>query len=84
MGQLGTLWGMKSQNRVRDLADARVNRGHTIRSLAAELGIDWRTLARIEEAKPVHPAKAKKVADYFGVRVTDLPGYADSSAKEAA
>jgi len=54
------------------LSSARVNRGHTIRSLAAELEIDWRTLARLEEGQPIHPAKALKVADYFGVQVTDL------------
>jgi hypothetical protein len=54
------------------LSSARVNRGHTIRSLANELRIDWRTLTRLEEGQPIHPAKAKLVADYFDVQVTDL------------
>jgi transcriptional regulator with XRE-family HTH domain len=54
------------------LSSARVNRGHTIRSLAVEVGIDARTLGRLEEGKPVHPAKALKVAKYFEVQVTDL------------
>jgi hypothetical protein len=54
------------------LSAARVNRGHTIRSLSAELEIDWRTLTRLEEGKPIHPAKALVVAEYFGVQVTDL------------
>lgn len=54
------------------LSAARVNRGHSIRSLSAELGIDWRTLTRLEEGKPIHPAKALIVARYFGVQVTDL------------
>jgi DNA-binding XRE family transcriptional regulator len=53
---------------------ARVNAGHTVRSLANVLGIDWRTYARLEEGKAIHPAKALKVADFFGVRVTDIPG----------
>jgi transcriptional regulator with XRE-family HTH domain len=51
---------------------ARLNRGHSVRSLAAEIEIDARTLSRLEDGLPVHPGKAKKVADYFGVRVTDL------------
>ena len=54
------------------LSTARVNSGHTSRSLAVALDIDPRTLARLEEGKPIHPAKAKLVADYFGVQVTDL------------
>jgi transcriptional regulator with XRE-family HTH domain len=55
-----------------NLLYARLNRGHTARSLAAELGIDQRTLARLERGQAVSPAKAKVVADYFGVQVTDL------------
>jgi transcriptional regulator with XRE-family HTH domain len=54
------------------LQAARVNRGHTVRSLASELEIDARTLARLEAGEPIHPAKALKVAEYFGVQVTDL------------
>ena len=54
------------------LSSARVNKGHTVRSLAAELKVDYRTLVRLEERKQIHPAKAKIVADYFGVQVTDL------------
>jgi ribosome-binding protein aMBF1 (putative translation factor) len=54
------------------LIRARVNGGHSIRSLAAEVQIDRRTLERLEDGKPVHPAKAKVVADYFEVQVTDL------------
>lgn len=64
------------------LSTARVNRGHTARSLAAEVGIDARTLLRLERGEAVHPAKAKKVADYFGVRVTDLM-HADDDSKVA-
>jgi transcriptional regulator with XRE-family HTH domain len=55
-----------------DLHAARVNGGDTVRSLAAKVGIDYRTLKRIEDGLPVHPAKAKLIADYFEVRVTDL------------
>lgn len=62
------------------LSSARVNRGHTIRSLAAEVGIDYRTLVRLEDGEAIHPAKALKVADYFGVQVTDLMPDHDSKA----
>lgn len=55
-----------------NLQKARINRGHTVRSLAVEVEIDARTLTRLEEGKPVHPAKALKVAKYFKVQVTDL------------
>jgi transcriptional regulator with XRE-family HTH domain len=54
------------------LSKGRLNRGHTVCSLAALVGIDRRTLLRLERGEAVHPAKAKKVADYFGVQVTDL------------
>lgn len=54
------------------LSTARVNSGHSTRSLALELDIDYRTLARLESGLPVHPAKAKLVADFFEVQVTDL------------
>jgi transcriptional regulator with XRE-family HTH domain len=55
-----------------DLRTARLNAGHTVRSLAAELKIDQRTLARLEAGGVVHPANALRVADYFDVQVTDL------------
>ncbi len=65
------------------LASARVNRGHTIRTLALELELDPRTLQRLEDGQPIHPAKALKVADYFGVQVTDLMA-AEPDSKAAA
>lgn len=55
-----------------DLAAERVNRGHSLKSLAKELGIHSNSLAALERGESVHPATAKKVADYFGIKVTDL------------
>ncbi len=72
VGQIGTLWGMKSRSAPFSLVATRINLGHSRRSLAVKLGIDRRTLVRLEEGKPVHPAKAKVVADFFEVQVTDL------------
>ena len=57
-----------------DLAAARLNKGHSIRSLAEELNVHQHAIRRLEAGGSVHPATAKKVADYFEVKVTDLPG----------
>lgn len=54
------------------LQTARLNRGMSIRQLALAVGMAQQTLANLENGKPVHPASAKVVADYFGVQVTDL------------
>lgn len=54
------------------LSTARLNDGHSIRSLAAELGISEQSIRRLESGEGVHPASAKKVADHFKVQVTDL------------
>lgn len=59
-----------------DLTAARLNKGHSIRSLAEELDVHQHAIRRLEAGGSVHPATAKKVADYFGVKVTDLPGMA--------
>lgn len=56
-----------------NLATERLNRGHSIRSLARELEVHEHAIRRLERREGgVHPATAKKLADYFGVQVTDL------------
>lgn len=55
-----------------DLALARLRAGYSQRSLAVELGVHRGTLKTLEDGGTVHPANAKKVADFFGVQVTDL------------
>lgn len=55
-----------------DIKRARVNAGHSLRSLAREVGIAQATLERLEAGEVVHPASAKKVADHFEVQVTDI------------
>lgn len=55
-----------------DLAEARVNEGHSVKSLAEELGIHRASLAALERGEGVHPSTAKKVADHFGIKATDL------------
>jgi len=56
-----------------DLATERLNRGHSIKSLSRELVVHEHAIRRLERGEGgVHPATAKKIADYFGVQVTDL------------
>lgn len=56
-----------------DLTRARLNKGLSQRQAALEIGIDRDTLRRLEQGTgSAHPAKAKLVADFFDVEVTDL------------
>lgn len=55
-----------------DLPEARLNAGYSVRGLAAEIGVAENAVRRLEAGESVHPATAKKVADYFGIKVTDL------------
>lgn len=66
-----------------DLARARVNKGHSIRGLAREVGVSEPTLRRLERGEVVRPESAKPVADFFKVQVTDLMP-ADPDSKAAA
>jgi DNA-binding XRE family transcriptional regulator len=43
-----------------------------MRGLADAVGVAEQTIRRLEDGEGVHPANSKKVADYFGVKVTDL------------
>ena len=55
-----------------DLCSARLNAGLSARGLAAKTGVTPKTIALLERGERTHPATAKKVADYFQVKVTDL------------
>lgn len=55
-----------------NLAAARLDRGLSQRDLAAEIGIGRETIRRLESGLTAHPRNAKKVADFFGIQVTDL------------
>lgn len=55
-----------------DLRSERLNRGLTQRDLAAECGVSLPTVQRLEIGLGATPSNAKKVADYFGIKVTDL------------
>lgn len=55
-----------------DLTASRLNAGHTRVSLAEAVGVPRYTVDRLEKGLSIHPASAKRIADYFGVKVTDL------------
>lgn len=55
-----------------DLATARLNAGLTQRDLAELTGVPYPTIQRLEAGLGARPANAKRIADFFGVLVTDL------------
>lgn len=55
-----------------DLTVERLNRGYSIKSLAGHLGIHEHAIRRLEAGGTIHPASAKKIADFFGCKVTDI------------
>lgn len=66
------------------LRTARLNRGLSRRKAAIEIGIAPQTYRRLENGDPVSPAKALKVAEYFGVEVTDVMPADGHETKRAA
>ena len=55
-----------------DLRAARLNAGLAQRQLAKTCKVSLSTIQGLEDGKGAHPRNAKKVADFFGVLVTDL------------
>jgi DNA-binding XRE family transcriptional regulator len=54
------------------LVRARWNAGLSQEALAEKVGISAETIRRIENGSRPQPATAKKLADYFEVKPTDL------------
>jgi transcriptional regulator with XRE-family HTH domain len=51
----------------------RLDKGLTLREAAARIGINWKTLQRAEAGQSLpFPRTAKRIADFYGVKVTDL------------
>jgi transcriptional regulator with XRE-family HTH domain len=55
-----------------DLRSERQNRGLTLREAAKEMDVDFTALQRAERGARPYPANAKKIADFYGVSVTDI------------
>lgn len=58
-----------------ELKAIRLNNGDSIRGLARKLDLPEQTIRRLEEGKGCWLDRAKKLADYYGVQVTDLPAF---------
>lgn len=66
---------------VSPLRSARLDKGLTLRQAAMRIGLSWKTLQRAEVGlSQPHPGTAKKVADFYGLKVSDLWPVADRSA----
>lgn len=59
-------------NAAHTLMAARLNRGLSVRKAAREMKVDRRTLERAESGQHVHPSSAKRIADFYDCRVTDI------------
>lgn len=55
-----------------NLTEIRLNRGFSIRALADKLDVPEQSIRRLESGAGVHPANAKKIADWAGCTVVDL------------
>jgi DNA-binding XRE family transcriptional regulator len=55
-----------------DLRTARINAGLSQRELAAEVGVPYVTIQNLENGRGARPSNAKKIADHFDIKVTDL------------
>lgn len=55
-----------------DFQSERLNRGLSRQAFAEEIGVSEETVRRVEGGYVPTPRIAKKFADYFGKRVTDL------------
>jgi transcriptional regulator with XRE-family HTH domain len=55
-----------------NLVAERVNRGLSVLEAAEQIGVARGTLSRAEQGVMPSPRNAKKVADFYGVQVTDI------------
>lgn len=54
------------------LREAYLNQGFSRRAFAREVRVPEQSIRRLENGLGITPAYAKRVADYFGIKVTDL------------
>lgn len=55
-----------------DLRTERINAGMSQRELSEKLGVPLVTVQNLENGLTARPSNAKPIADFFGVKVTDL------------
>jgi ribosome-binding protein aMBF1 (putative translation factor) len=63
----------------------RLNRGLSLTAAADEIDVPLNVLARAESGEGMpHPANAKKIADFYGYKVTEVWPLDDERAEVAA
>lgn len=55
-----------------DLVAERLNRGLSIRGAAEQIEVGVNVLRAAEAGGSVHPGNAKRIADFYGHKVTDI------------
>jgi transcriptional regulator with XRE-family HTH domain len=55
-----------------DMRKERINRGYSLRALSRELGVPEQTIRRAEQGQTPSVANARKLAEFYGVKVTDI------------
>lgn len=55
-----------------EMRAVRLNRGFSRRALAREIDVPEQTLRRLERGLGIRPHYAKRIADFYGCKVTDL------------
>lgn len=55
-----------------NLTAERLNRGLSVRGLAEEIGVNAPIIQRAESGESIHPSNAKRIADFYGYKVTDI------------
>jgi len=63
-----------------NLIAERLNRGLSLTQAAREIGVHRHTLKTLEAGTAVSPGEAKKIADFYEVKVTDLHPYREEAA----
>jgi transcriptional regulator with XRE-family HTH domain len=61
-----------------NLRAERLNRGLSTREAAEQIGVSRPTLERAEAGSAPQPRMAKRIADFYDVRVTDIWPVADA------
>lgn len=67
-----------------NLEAARLNMGLTARDAAKQIGVPDHVLRYAETGGRPRPAAAKRIADFYGVKVTDIWPVGDEAPKAAA
>ena len=59
----------------KELRAARLNAGLSLRQAVKVIGVPEQSIRRLEQDLGVTPGNAKRIADYFGIQVTDLAAF---------